>query len=161
MPNVIVNTSPIQYLHQTNLLDLLPTLYKTLLIPQAVVDELADGIALGVSLPNISSLSWIKIRQPQSSLILPLVTELGAGEREALALAREIKDSLVILDDRLARRYGRLLGIQFTGTLGVLLRAKQEGYLVKIAPILDRLDALNFRLATSTRHSVLKIAGEV
>ena len=50
MPNVIADTSPIQYLYQTNLLDLLPQIYGYIIIPQAVVDELAEGLALGVSL---------------------------------------------------------------------------------------------------------------
>ncbi len=31
MLNVIVNTSPIQYFYQLNLLDLLPTLYKEII----------------------------------------------------------------------------------------------------------------------------------
>jgi len=101
------------------------------------------------------------IRKASSSLILPLVTELGAGEKEALALAIEIKDSLIILDDALARRYAQLLGLQFTGTLGVILKAKQLGHLDKVAPILDRLDSCNFRFNASTRMAVLKLADEL
>lgn len=126
MPNVIINTSPIQYLYQTNTLNLLFNLYGEIILPQSVVNELTDGLYLGVALPNLNSLSWINIKKAQSSNILPLVTDLGAGEREALALAIEINDSLLVLDDNLARRYARLLGLSFTGTLGVLLKAKQE-----------------------------------
>jgi hypothetical protein len=80
MPNVIVNTSPLQYLYQVSLLELLPNLYQTVIVPQAVVDEISEGIKLGVSLPDIASQTWLKISQPQSNLILPLVTELGARE---------------------------------------------------------------------------------
>ena len=43
MPNVISDTSPIQYLYQLNLLDLLPTLYGEIIIPQAVESEIATG----------------------------------------------------------------------------------------------------------------------
>ncbi|NEO71290.1 hypothetical protein [Moorena sp. SIO3H5] len=74
MPNVIADTSPIQYLYQTNLLDLLPQLYGSVIVPQAVANELAAGI---------------------------------------------------------------------------------------VAPILDKLDALGFRLDYSTRMAVLKLAGEL
>ena len=161
MPNVISDTSPIQYLYQLNLLELLPTLYDEIIIPQAVELELDTGKSLGISLPNIDSLPWITIRESLSGEILPLVTELGMGEREALALAIEIPDSLVILDDALGRRYARLLRVQFTGTLGILLKGKQVGYMKTIAPILDRLDALRFRLDPSTRTAVLKLAGEL
>jgi predicted nucleic acid-binding protein len=48
MPEVIADTSSIQYLHQTDLLDLLPTLYQRILIPQAVVDELTQGRSQGI-----------------------------------------------------------------------------------------------------------------
>ncbi len=161
MLNVIADTSPIQYLYQTNLLDLLPTLYSQITLPQAVADELTIGKSLGVMLPDITTLSWIIVRQARMRAILPLVTELGAGEREALALALEIRNSLVLLDDALARRYARLLGVEFTGTLGVLLKIKQAGYLVSVAPVLDQLDELNFRLHSSTRTAVLKLAGEL
>ncbi|WP_293113102.1 hypothetical protein [Moorena sp. SIO4G3] len=50
MPNVIADTSPIQYLYQTNLLDLLPQLYGSVIVPQAVANELAAGAALKISL---------------------------------------------------------------------------------------------------------------
>jgi predicted nucleic acid-binding protein len=57
MPEVIADTSSIQYLHQTDLLDLLPTLYQRILIPQAVVDELTQGRRQGIVLPNPETLS--------------------------------------------------------------------------------------------------------
>lgn len=161
MLNVISDTSPIQYLYQLNLLDLLPTLYDEIIIPESVELELATGKSLGISLPNIDFLPWITIRESLSGEILPLVTELGMGERETLALAIEIPNSLVILDDGLSRRYARLLRVQFTGTLGILLKGKQVGFMTTIAPILDRLDALRFRLDPSTRTAVLKLAGEL
>ncbi|MFB2876285.1 DUF3368 domain-containing protein [Floridanema aerugineum] len=161
MPNLISNTSPIQYLYQTELLDLLPMLYGEVILPQAVVNELAEGGRLGVSLPDITVLPWVNIRQPRDLLILsPVADILGAGEQEAIALAVEIPDSLVILDDGLARRYAKTLGVQFTGTLGVILKGKQSGYLSEIMPVLDRLDSLGFRLDSSTRASVLRLAGE-
>ena len=82
------------------------------------------------------------------------------SEREALALALEISDSIVLLDDAPARRYARMLGVKFTGTLGVLLKAKQSGHLTTVLPILDQLDSLGFRLDSVTRASVLKLACE-
>jgi predicted nucleic acid-binding protein len=160
MPNVIINTSPMQYLYQINLLSLLPKLYGKIIVPQSVVDELEVGRSLGVALPNINSLNWVSIQQARSQQILPLVTELGAGEREVLALGVEITDSLLVLDDALGRSYANLLGLQLTGTLGIILKGKQQGYLSEVAPILDKLNALQFRLSSSTRDAVLKLAGE-
>jgi uncharacterized protein len=161
MPKAIADTSPIQYLYQTNLLDLLPNIYGEILIPQAVNQELAAGRVQGVALPNPSDLSWIRVCCPQNTAILPDITELGLGERESLALAMEMTDSLLILDDGLARRYARQLGLRFTGTLGVPIKAKQTGKLTTVSPVLDQLNQLRFRLDSSTRSTVLKLAGEI
>lgn len=161
MPNVIADTSPIQYLYQTKLLDLFPKLYGSVTIPQAVANELAAGAALNVSLPNVNSLSWLKVKTTTVDLALQAINGLGAGEKEALALALEIEDSLVIVDDRLARYYAKQLKIKFTGTLGILLKAKQLGELVTMSPILDQLNALGFRCDSSTRIAFLKLAGEL
>jgi hypothetical protein len=160
MPEVITDTSPIQYLYQIAQLDLLPTLYGQIRMPQAVADELTQGLAQDISLPDPNSLSWITLSQVPSSVLIPDLPNLGAGEREAISLATTIPDSLVILDDALARSYAQQLNISVTGTLGVLLKGKQSGYIEAIAPLLDQLNALNFRLAPATRAAVLKLANE-
>jgi predicted nucleic acid-binding protein len=156
----VANTSPFQYLHQTGLLELLPQLYQRVLVPPAVVAELAAGRALGFDLPDPTGHSWAEVVRPQSFAILPAVTDLGPGEHEALALAVERSGAVLIIDDGLARRHAELLRLRFTGTVGVLLRAKREGLLPAITPVLDRLEALRFRLDVATRRAVLRQAGE-
>ena len=160
MPDVISNTSPIQYLYQTNLLDFLPNLYRSIIVPQAVADELEKGRSLGVSLPVLTSLSWIDIVAIESTTAIPDDEKLGLGEKEVMALAQSKTDTLVLLDDGLARVRAQQLGIQLTGTLGVILKGKQLGYVKTVKPILDRLDGLGFRVSRSTRSAVLKVAGE-
>jgi len=56
--------------------------------------------------------------------------------------------------------YAQQLGLTVTGTLGVLLRAKQKGHLVAVTPCVDRLNQLGFRLAARTRAAVIKLADE-
>jgi predicted nucleic acid-binding protein len=161
MPEVIVDTSPLQYLHQLDLLDLLPDFYGEILIPESVVREIAAGHAPGVALPDLKTLPWIQVRRAAAFSVLPLVSDLGAGEREVLALALEAEDPLVVLDDALARRVARRLELTMTGTLGLLLKAKQTGRIDSLAPFLDRLEILNFRLDRETRSSALRVAGEL
>ena len=79
--------------------------------------------------------------------------ELGAGEVETLALGLEFPGSLLLLDDRLARRRARSLGLRFTGTLGVVVKAKQVGLLAGVGPVLDRLLVLGFRASPATRSA--------
>lgn len=160
MREVLSNTSPLQYLYQLDLLDLLPTLYGEVLVPSAVVKEIEAGRSRGVPLPVIESLSWLRIEKVANTALLPLLPDLGAGEREVLALALERSDPLVILDDSFARRFARRLGLSLTGTLGLLLKAKENGRIDLVEPLLDRLEELRFRLDHRTRAHVLSVAGE-
>jgi predicted nucleic acid-binding protein len=52
------------------------------------------------------------------------------------------------------------LHLTATGTLGVLFKAKETGHLPAVAPVLDRLEYLRFRLDPETRRAVLELAGE-
>ena len=160
MPVVICNTSPIQYLYQADVLELLPALAGQVYIPEAVVAELKEGRRRNVLLPALEDLSWLILRPVRDRTLLPLVTHLGDGEKEVLALGLETQDALLLLDDRDARRYARVLALEITGTLGLLLRAKERGILDAIQPVLDRLQSLRFRLNDRTRQMVLKRAGE-
>ena len=160
MKNVICNTSPLQYLHQLQLLELLESLYGHIIIPNEVREELEAGNLLGVDVPNIQSYDWISIQQPRSCAALPLITDLGAGEKAVLALGLEQTDSLVLLDDGLARQFADNFGIQKTGTLGILLQAKKKKLLGDISPLLDQLERLRFRIHPATKKAVLKLADE-
>lgn len=160
MSDVICNTSPIQYLHQLQLLHILPALAGRVIIPPAVVEELSQGRTSGINLPDVNVLKWVEIRRPISELAVPLVTDLGSGETEVLMLALEMREAVVVLDDDLARRVAETLGLRLTGTLGLLLDAKKAGLIPAIAPLLDQLQTLRFRVAPHTRVAVLKLAGE-
>ena len=160
MSEFICNTSPLQYLNQLGLLDILRKLTGNVTVPPAVVGELQAGRSKGASVPDPAALSWVTIRIPTSVVVMPLITDLGAGEREVLALARESPDAIAILDDGAVRRVAAVLGIRHRGTLGVLLDAKRAGWVAAVQPILDRLQSLGFRLDARTRRDVLQLAGE-
>jgi predicted nucleic acid-binding protein len=160
MREVISNTSPLQYLFQLDLLDLLPALYGEILVPYGVAQEIAAGRTRGVALPVPEIIPWIRVQEVANAALLPLVPDLGSGEREVLALALERSDPLVILDDALARRFAQRLEIALTGTLGLLLKGKQMGRIGRVEPLLDQLEALHFRMDQGTRAGILKLAGE-
>ena len=161
MPEIICNTSPLQYLHQLGLLYILPALVGRVTVPPAVVVELVQGRAGGYDLPDPASLEWVSVVQPHSTPALPLVVTLGPGEAEVLALALESPGRIVVLDDGLARQMAETLGLPLTGTLGLLLDAKRAGLVPAVKPLLEQLHTLRFRLARSTRAAVLQLAGEV
>ena len=161
MPEVVIsNTSPIFYLHRLRLLDLLQELYQKIIIPKAVVAELETGRRQGEDVPEIDNYEWIETRAIRSPQILGLSTDFGSGEAEVLALALEESDSLVIIDEKLARKIARLRGLRVTGTAGVLLKAKQEGHIRAVKPFLDRLQEIHFYISDNVRTLILSKAGE-
>jgi predicted nucleic acid-binding protein len=160
LPEVICNTSPLQYLHQIGQLSILPALVGSIVVPPAVLAELDAGIAKGLDLPQLENLQWIRIQAPIGAKAASLITDLGPGESQVLMLALEMPGSVALLDDALARRVATAKGIPIKGTLGLLLDAKRAGHLPAVKPSLDRLQELGFRIAQQTRDAVLKLAGE-
>lgn len=159
VPEVVCDTSPLQYLHQAKLIQLLPLMYGGIIVPEAVVAELGRGISLGVSLPDVRGLPWIRVERV--CLTPPLMpADFGAGEREVLTLAAQTADCLALIDDARARHHARLLGIRYTGTLGILLKAKQRGHVAAILPALQMLESLGFFLDPATLAAVLRLANE-
>jgi predicted nucleic acid-binding protein len=158
---VVSNTSPLLYLHQVGQLDLLAKLYQRVVVPSAVRDELRVGARRGVSTPEVDEIPWLEVRTPADMTLLPLVIDLGAGEAEALALALASPESLVILDDALGRRIAHHLELAYTGTLGVLVKAKKEGHLPAVKPVLEALrDRTTMHLSRDLVAWVLREAGE-
>jgi predicted nucleic acid-binding protein len=157
---VIVNTSPLFYLHRLGYLHLLQKLYNGIVIPSAVVNELEEGKRLGEDVPQIEDYKWINIRHVAVPLFIKIVPDLGQGEAEVLALSCEHKNSLLIIDDGLARKIAKLYTFKITGTAGVLLKAKQEKHISDIKPVLKKLKDVGFYLSDNLISNILKIAGE-
>jgi uncharacterized protein len=138
----------------------LPKLADRVIVPPAVVEELAAGRMAGHHVPTPESLSWIGIIRPAATSVQRLIGDLGRGETEVLALAMERAGAVAVLDDKLARSVAESQIIPFTGTLGILLDAKRIGLVDTIAPILEQLQALRFRVSPTARAIILQAAGE-
>ncbi len=89
-----------------------------------------------------------------------MVPDLGRGEAEVLALGCEEVEPLLIIDDALARKIAKLQAFKITGTAGVLLKAKKEGYFKEIKPILNRLKEIGFYLSDKLVAEISTILGE-
>ena len=157
---VVSNTSPLLYLHQVGHLDLLWRLYGQVQIPPAVREELWAGADQGVSVPDIETLEWLKVRPLRDTTLLPVVIDLGAGEAEAIALALANPGSLLVLDDSLGRRIARLNHVTYTGTLGLLVKAKKEGLLSNVSSVIEALRKTTMYLTPALIQRVLEEAGE-
>ena len=129
-------------------LDILPALFAPIMIPPEVEREFG------------SKFSWLQTENiTNSSLVTALQLAVDAGEAEAIALASE-KGCLLISDDKQARAAAKNLGVKVIGTVGVLVRAKQNGVISAIKPILDDLDLNSFFISRALREEALKLVGE-
>src|SRR5206468_2464916 len=108
------------------------------------------------------SLSWLTIQKVNNlSLVAALNTQIHFGESQAIALATEIANSFLILDDKKARRIATQMGLKIIGTVGILLRAKQAGIILSVKPHLDALKAAGFHMTDAIYQEALRIAGEI
>lgn len=157
---VVVNTSPMLYLHQVGELHLLQKLYETVYVPNAVVQELKAGQAQGIDVPAVAEVPWVQdLALPKTDLI-PNVTDLGQGEAEVIATGLTQHNSLLIIDDALGRRIAALYDLQYTGTLGVLIKSKQLGHIDSLQPIIQQLQSLGMWLSDALVLQVLQSVGE-
>lgn len=160
--SLVVDTSPLISLDACNQLDLLRNFYANIMVPKEVERELSVGGATG--LPKGLTRAhrrWIKVRTLRHPPSQALVATLDYGEAEVIALALEIRCPLVLLDETSARAVARAAGLQVTGTIGVLLRAKNEGILPAIKPSTDLMLSRGVRLRKSLIDSVLRRTGEI
>lgn len=128
--------------------EILADSFETVFIPPAVERELGY------------KLDWLLVRPVQNAaFVKTLRTQLGEGESEAMALAVEF-DELLVLDDKKARRIAQQIGIKIIGTVGVLLRAKAKGVISEVKSILDELNAVDFRISPKLYQQALRLAQE-
>lgn len=153
MSRVISNSSPLIALEQIDLLDILKKIFASILVPPAVTTEVA---------PTVTLPEWITEQTLSQSIGTQILSaSLGAGESEALSLALELNASLLILDERPARRLAGALGIPVIGTLGILLKAKQLTLISEVKPALNALQEHSFRISPLLYEQALKSADEM
>lgn len=143
---VLSDTSPIRYLVVIEAEELLQRLYGRILLPEAVSKELqAERTPESVKRWMQSPPSWVQIVPDAASSPLSLISaSLGAGETNAILLGLKIQADLVLMDERAGAEEARRLGLTVTGTLGILARCAELGW-ISLRPTLERLLKTNFR----------------
>ena len=165
MPAVVVDSSVLITLAAGEQFHLLRDFYSTVHIPPEVWRETTTSPkTFGVrEVQQAKTEGWLIVKSPQDlAKVSALPFNLQPGETEALALALELPGSLLLVDDAQGRKAAAALGISYTGTLGVLLRAKAEGKITALRPVLGLLAArTTFWLSPAIESAALKQAGEV
>jgi predicted nucleic acid-binding protein len=152
---VVADTTPLNYLVLIDAIELLPSLYEHVLIPQEVHKELqqpktpAKVRAWALSLPV-----WCEVRSVISTPDAQLA-ELDPGERDAIQLALDSGIDTLLIDESEGRREAARRHLLVTGTLSVLEKAAQRG-LIDFRVALSRLEQTTFRLSAKVRNEFIQ-----
>jgi len=151
MPNIVISdTSCLIVLEKINELTLLQKIYKEVLTTPEIANEFKKPLP-----------GWIKITSPQSKSVQnELESRLDIGEASAIALGLETPDCTIVLDDLKARKIAESLKLNFTGILGIIVKAKQSNLISAVKPILQKLHQAGLRFSEEVEQDILKQAKE-
>ncbi|MEM6523493.1 MAG: DUF3368 domain-containing protein [Bacteroidota bacterium] len=146
---VVSDTSCFIALTNIEGLSLLQKLYKQIYTTSIVIKEFGD------KLPN-----WVKLIEVEDLQKQKLLEfQIDKGEASAVVMALEQSADLIIVDDNKARLVAKKLGLQVTGTLGII-KAKKAGVITLAKPLLENLRRTNFRISDDLLNEALMLAGE-
>jgi predicted nucleic acid-binding protein len=156
---VVVNTGPLIALAACGQLELLHSLHSRVIVPEPVFAELQRG-HLVLDAVNVSLPEWVEVmplQAPPSALLQAILDE---GEASVISLAAEIGCRLVVIDERRGRKVARLQGLEVTGTVGLLLRAKRKGLITEVKPLIETMRSRGIWFSNRLVEFVLSEANE-
>jgi len=144
---IISDTTCLIGLSNIGQLNILQEMYGSIVITPEVAEE------YGVSLPE-----WINVQVVSDTQKIKAFHKfIGLGESSAIALAMETRNSLLIVDDRRARQFALSMGLEITGTLGLLIQAYEKNIIQDIDSVVARLREVDFRLPANTEILIKNI----
>ena len=152
---IIGDSSALVALAVMDALDILEKLFDEVLVPQAVYDE--------VVVPHKSQSHKLKNFLDNKVVSVTLDIRkmgLGDGELEAIALYQRMEADFLLIDDKRAKKFANLNGVNTIGSLGVMILAKEQGHISLLRPCLEKLTDSNLYLSQELVEKVLSITGE-
>jgi predicted nucleic acid-binding protein len=141
---IVSDTTPINYLVLIEHIDILPSLFGQILIPEKVFEELQrDETPETVRAWLESNPVWLAVR----AVIIPddpTLEGINDGEKEAILLAEELNADAILMDDKDGRKAAHNRGLVTIGTLGILDKAAERG-LINLEDAINKLRETNFR----------------
>ena len=157
MLKVACNSSPLIHLAKIKMLEILEFFFGEILVPEVVYRECVGEGGEREDAKEIEKARWIRVVNIQDEeLKIALNVVLDEGESESIVLALEQSADLILLDDYEAREFARTYGLNITGTVGILMKAKKEGKITSLKEELERLRESGFWLSNDLYAQVLQ-----
>lgn len=151
MPKTIISdTSCLIILTNIGELELLHHLYGQITTTLDIATEYGETLPDWIEIVNVADKSKQQL----------LELQIDKGESSAIALALETPGCTIILDDHKARKIANQLGLTYTGTIGIVVKAKLQGLIPSIKPIIAKIKQSDFRLSAEIELQALKQANE-
>jgi len=155
-----VNASPLIHLAGAELLDLLQIAGPEIVVPRPVAEEIRVGGAADAAVRALDSTSWLTVVEVPMTPPMIQAWDLGEGESSVLTWAHAHPGTVAAVDDLAARRCAATLRIPVRGTLGLVLVAKQRGWIKAARPVLERMRESGMYLSDSVLNRSLGLVGE-
>lgn len=159
---VVSDTSCLSNLYQIEHLHLLKNLFAEIYIPPAVYNELSFYHANDL-LPEIAKFG-IKVHTIEDKQLIEeiLLSGVDLGEAEAITLSIELHSSFLLIDEKHGKEIAKQRNVEAIGILGLILLAKDKGFIEKTKPLYDALRVkTRFYFSNSLYHFFLNKAGEL
>jgi len=156
---VIADASTLIGLSRIGQLSLFKKLFGEVIIPRGVYDEVAVERKERSHVFKKSTYLIIKDVEDRVSTDF-LMASFGKGEAQVLALAKEKKADLILLDEKRARKTVRRAGFKIMGILGILVISKDKGFIPSVKPFIEELNSQGFRISEKVMKRTLKEARE-
>jgi predicted nucleic acid-binding protein len=147
---IISDTSCFILLANIGELDLLHRVYGQ------ITTTIDIAFEYGEQLPDWVEIKDVKDKRRQQLLEM----QIDKGESSAITLALETPDCTLILDDYKARRIAEQLRLSYTGTIGVIVKAKLMGLIPSIKPLIYKIRQTDFRVSADIELQAIKEAKE-
>ena len=159
---LVINTSPLlAIIAGCGSLAPIEGMYLDVLVPKEVVEEIDAGGPHGFGAAELTAAGWLR-RWPAPVLPSPLLrNSLDKGEAAVIQLAINEGIGTVCIDESVGRRLARLCGLQVTGSIGLLLRARHEGRIPSVRHAMDQMRARGIWLSDAVIAFALRESDEV
>jgi len=156
---IVLNASPLILLCNAELDFILPELFAEIIVPETVWQEIVGGPHVDRAAQLLPELAWLK-KEPINPVPDVIRWDLGMGETEVLSFAVKHSDYTPVLDDILAKKCARSLGIQTIGTGAILILAKEQGLIESVEQSLRTLQNVGLWISESIIQMLKRQAGE-
>lgn len=137
---IISNATPLIAFARIGQMSLFQKVVGSVIIPEAVAREISEYAKNRQGVIDVSQEDWISIQSVQSEHQVPLLLPtLDRGEAEVIALALERQARLVLIDELTGRKVAESLNLNVSGSVGILIRAKQMGEIPAVKVFLDEM----------------------